>query len=82
MYGLSEQDLDVQSRARTVVDEVIPLEIEVEMAGGQVPPDLLRAHYARAIELGVYATNLPTDFAPVKSGRVADSWSRAAITAT
>ena len=62
MYGLSEQDLDVQSRARTVVDEVIPLEIEVEMAGGQVPPDLLSAHYARAIELGVYATNLPTEF--------------------
>ena len=61
MYGLSEQDLDVQARARTLVDEVIPLEVEVELAGGHVPPEALKAHYARAVELGVYATNLPRD---------------------
>jgi acyl-CoA dehydrogenase len=62
VYGLSEQDLDIQARARTLVDEVIPLEVEVELAGGHVPPDVLRGHYKRAIELGVYATNLPKEF--------------------
>src|SRR3954469_8003809 len=51
----------MQSRARTLVDELIPLEVEVEMSGGHVPPDVLKAHYARARELGVYATNLPTE---------------------
>jgi alkylation response protein AidB-like acyl-CoA dehydrogenase len=59
VYGLSEQDLDVQARARTLVEELIPLEVAVELAGGHVDPELLKAHYARAVELGVYATNLP-----------------------
>jgi acyl-CoA dehydrogenase len=62
VYGLTEQDLDVQARARTLVDEVIPLEVEVELADGHVSPDVLRGHYKRAIELGVYATNLPVEF--------------------
>jgi acyl-CoA dehydrogenase len=59
VYGLSEQDLDIQARARGLIDDVIPLEVEVELAGGHVPPNVLRGHYKRAIELGVYATNLP-----------------------
>jgi acyl-CoA dehydrogenase len=61
VYGLSEQDLDVQARARTLIDEVIPLEVDVELSDGHVPPDVLRAHHDRAIELGVYATNLPRE---------------------
>lgn len=61
MYGLSAEDLDLQARARTFVDEVIPLEVEIELANGHYPPGLAEAHKARAIELGLYATNMSKD---------------------
>jgi acyl-CoA dehydrogenase len=61
MYGLTPQDLDLQARARTFVDEVIPLEVETELAGGHLPDGLEARHRARAIELGVYATNMPVE---------------------
>ncbi len=61
MYGLSEHDLDIQARARAFADELIPLEAEVELAGGELPTDLEAAHKKRAIELGLYAANLPTE---------------------
>jgi acyl-CoA dehydrogenase len=61
MYGLSPEDLDLQARARTFVDEVIPLEVETELAGGHLPPDVAARHRARAIELGLYATNMPVE---------------------
>ncbi len=62
MYGLSERDLEIQERARTFADEVIPLEVEAELAGGHLPPDVVEGHRRRAIELGLYATNIPTEF--------------------
>ncbi|MDP9219948.1 MAG: acyl-CoA dehydrogenase family protein [Actinomycetota bacterium] len=61
MYGLTPEDLDLQARARTFVDEVIPLEVEAELAGGHLPDGVAAAHQARAIELGLYATNLPVE---------------------
>jgi acyl-CoA dehydrogenase len=61
MYGLSEQDLDIQARARAFADELIPLEAEVELAGGELPEDAEAAHTKRAIELGLYAANLPAE---------------------
>jgi acyl-CoA dehydrogenase len=61
MYGLSPEDLDLQARARTFVDEVIPLEVETELAGGQLPEGVAARHQARAIELGLYATNMPVE---------------------
>jgi acyl-CoA dehydrogenase len=61
MYGLSPEDLDLQARARTFVDEVIPLEVETELAGGHLPADVAARHRARAIELGLYATNMPVE---------------------
>ncbi|HVB41852.1 MAG TPA: acyl-CoA dehydrogenase family protein [Streptosporangiaceae bacterium] len=61
MYSLSEQDLDIQARARRFADELIPLEVTAELAGGDLPADQRAAHKARAIELGLYASNLPTD---------------------
>src|ERR1700754_4329396 len=48
MYGLSAQDLELQARARAFVDELIPLEEEAEQE-------------RRAIERGLYATNMPVD---------------------
>jgi acyl-CoA dehydrogenase len=61
MYGLSADDLDIQARARAFIDELIPYEVEAELAGGRLPPDVHAAHHERAIELGLYATNMPKE---------------------
>ncbi len=61
MYGLTEDDLDIQMRARTFADEVIPYEGQAELAGGELPPGLAAAHAARARELGICATNMPKE---------------------
>jgi alkylation response protein AidB-like acyl-CoA dehydrogenase len=59
MYSLSEQDLDIQARARLFTDELIPLEAAVELAGGEIAEEQEAGHKARAIGLGLYASNLP-----------------------
>ncbi len=61
MYGLSEDDLRIQARARTFADELIPFEITAEMNGGELPKDVTAAHAARARELGLAATNMPEE---------------------
>jgi acyl-CoA dehydrogenase len=61
MYELTEDDLDIQKRARTFADEVIPYEEQAELAGGELPADLAATHAARARELGLCATNMPTE---------------------
>ena len=61
MYGLSDEDLRIQARARTFADELIPLEVDAEMNGGDLPKDVVAGHKARAIELGLFATNMPVD---------------------
>jgi alkylation response protein AidB-like acyl-CoA dehydrogenase len=61
MYGLTEDDLDIQKRARTFADEVIPYEEQAELAGGELPPGLAAAHATRARELGICATNMPKE---------------------
>jgi alkylation response protein AidB-like acyl-CoA dehydrogenase len=61
MYGLTDADLEIQARARRFADELIPFEVEAEMAGGVLEPAVAAAHKARAQELGLYATNMPTD---------------------
>ena len=61
MYGLTEDDLDIQKRARTFADEVIPYEEQAELAGGELPADLAATHAARARELGICATNMPNE---------------------
>ena len=59
MYGLSAADEDIQGRARAFADELIPFEVEAELSG--LPDDVTAAHKKRAIELGLFATNLPRD---------------------
>jgi acyl-CoA dehydrogenase len=61
MYGLSEDDLRIQARARTFADELIPFEITAEMNGGELPRDVVAGHAARARELGLAATNMPRE---------------------
>ena len=59
MYGLSAADLDIQARARSFADELIPFEEQAEAAGGELPGDLADKHRERAQELGLFATNMP-----------------------
>ncbi len=61
MYGLSEEDLQIQARAREFADELIPFEEEAERSGGELPADVHAAHAKRARELGLQATNMPAD---------------------
>jgi acyl-CoA dehydrogenase len=61
MYGLTEDDLQLQARARGFADELIPFEEEAERSGGELPGDLAAAHAKRARELGLQATNMPAD---------------------
>jgi acyl-CoA dehydrogenase len=61
MYGLSDRDLEIQHDAQTFADELIPYEIEAEMNGGDLPKEVVAGHKARAIELGLYATNMPVE---------------------
>ncbi len=60
MYGLSAEDRRIRETARAFVDSVIPYEVEAELAGGLLPKEVAAEHRARAIELGLYATNMPT----------------------
>jgi acyl-CoA dehydrogenase len=60
MYHLSDDDLLLQSRAREFADELIKCEVDVELANGELPTETADAHRRRAIELGLYATNMPT----------------------
>ncbi len=61
MYGLSERDLEIRDRAIAFADELIPLEVEAELNGGDLPKDVVAGHKARAMELGLYATNMPVE---------------------
>jgi acyl-CoA dehydrogenase len=61
MYGLSSQDLDLQTRARVLADELIPHEEKAESAQGELPPEVTAVHAKRARELGLYATNMPAE---------------------
>jgi alkylation response protein AidB-like acyl-CoA dehydrogenase len=61
MYGLSDEDLEIQARAATLADELIPFEVEAELNDGELPEDVAAGHAARARELGLCATNMPTE---------------------
>ncbi len=61
MYGLSDEDLRIQDRARTFADELIPLEVEAELNGGDLDKDVIAGHKVRARELGLVATNMPKE---------------------
>jgi acyl-CoA dehydrogenase len=61
MYGLTESDLDIQKRAASFADELIPFEVTAELAGGELPAGVTAAHAARARELGLCATNMPAE---------------------
>ena len=61
MYGLSEEDLQIQARARGFADELVPFEDEAERADGELSADITAAHAKRARELGLHSTNMPRE---------------------
>lgn len=60
MYGLTDEDLRIREAAREFVESLMPHEVEAELAGGVLPKEVTAEHHARAIALGLYATNMPT----------------------
>ncbi len=58
---LTPADREVQQRARSFVDELIPWEVHAEMHGGELPPEVAVAHTARARELKLVAINQPVE---------------------
>ena len=61
MYGLTPDDLELQARARGFADELIPHEQYAEEHDGELPADVAHRLEARAVELGLTATNIPTE---------------------
>jgi alkylation response protein AidB-like acyl-CoA dehydrogenase len=59
MYGLTTDDERIRDTAAAFVETLIPHEVEAELAGGLLPKEVTAQHHARAIELGLYATNMP-----------------------
>jgi acyl-CoA dehydrogenase len=61
MHGLSAADLALQAAARGFADELIPLEVEAELAGGELATGVRESHAERARALGLTATNIPVE---------------------
>jgi alkylation response protein AidB-like acyl-CoA dehydrogenase len=61
MYRLSDEDLEIQARARSFADQLIPYEVTAELSNGMLPDDLAAAHAARARDLGLHAANMPKE---------------------
>jgi acyl-CoA dehydrogenase len=59
MYGLSAEDQRIRETAHEFAESLIPYEVEAELAGGTLPKELVAEHQSRAIELGLFATNMP-----------------------
>ena len=59
---MSDEDRAIQDRARRFVDdELIPWEEHAEAHGGHIPDDARARHHELAVELGLYAMNMPRD---------------------
>jgi len=59
---MAREDREIQERARRFVDdELIPWELHAEEHGGQIPDDARERHHRMAIELGLYAMNMPRE---------------------
>jgi alkylation response protein AidB-like acyl-CoA dehydrogenase len=61
VYGLTPDDLELQGRARGFADELIAHEQYAEAHDGELPEDVAHRLEARAVELGLTATNIPVE---------------------
>ena len=59
---MSDTDRSVQAAAhRFVEEEFIPHEVEAEMNGGAIPPEVKKRQKRRVSELGLHAMNIPAE---------------------
>ncbi|HEY3527732.1 MAG TPA: acyl-CoA dehydrogenase family protein [Nocardioides sp.] len=61
MYGLTPEDLELQDRARGFADELIVHEQYAEEHAGEMREEVRHRLEARAVELGLTATNIPVE---------------------
>jgi alkylation response protein AidB-like acyl-CoA dehydrogenase len=59
VFALNDDDRAIQLAARDFADSLIPLEVDVELAGGVVASEVAERHQAEAMARGLYATNMP-----------------------
>ena len=61
-YPLTDEEHEIQDRARRFVDEeLIPHEVEAEMNEGRLPDGVRERHHEMALELGFYSMNMPKE---------------------
>ncbi len=61
-YPMTAEDAEIQQRARNFVDEeLIPWERHAEEHGGRIPEDAREKHHRMAVDLGLYAMNMPKE---------------------
>ena len=65
--NLDDTTLEWQEKARRFAeDELIPFEVEAEMNGGRLPPDVSKRHKNIAIELGFSSMDVPLEHGGLK----------------
>jgi acyl-CoA dehydrogenase len=60
-YGLTAEDLEIQGRAASIVEELIPHETAAELNNGVPPDGVLERAGQRVRELGLQAINMPRE---------------------
>ncbi len=60
-YGLTPEDLEIQGRAASIVEELIPHETSAELNNGLPPDGILERAGQRVRELGLQAINMPRE---------------------
>jgi acyl-CoA dehydrogenase len=58
---MTDEDREIQEKARAFVDDLIPYEAEAEMNGGELPEDVREKAEAKVRELGFEAINMPRE---------------------
>ena len=60
-HPLSAEEIEIQAKARAIVDELIPYEVEAEMNGGRLPDDARERAEKMVHEAGFEAINMPKE---------------------
>jgi alkylation response protein AidB-like acyl-CoA dehydrogenase len=62
MYPMTNEDRAIRDKIRAFVDEeLIPHEVEAELHGGELPPEVVERQERRLSELGLSAINMPRE---------------------